>query len=61
MGPTPFSVGYMPAPVNELTHFKILQWGQRLSALNTRYVYLPIRDTLTGFNGVNAFQRWIRR
>ena len=59
MGPTPFSVGYQEGLRQRVSPCKLLQWGQRLSALDTTPASLPPTSRRQCFNGANAFQRWI--
>ena len=58
MGPTPFSVGDMDFLHDAYATTVGLQWGQRLSALDTGS-WRAWCIGGTGFNGANAFQRWI--
>ena len=60
MGPTPFSVGYRSRRISSRSPRGRLQWGQRLSALDTPRPPKRVRLDAERFNGANAFQRWIR-
>ena len=59
MGPTPFSVGYELIKRIKQVVPATLQWGQRHSALDTGLLVKSFNGGEMGFNGANAFQRWI--
>ena len=58
MGPPPFGDGYMVTAVNSGTAAMTLQWGHRLSAMDTGS-RLTDRSRVPCFNGATAFRRWI--
>ena len=58
MGPPPFGDGNYRMPSRRRVHASVLQWGHRLSAMETgRSHASPIRS-INAFNGATAFRRW---
>ena len=60
MGPPSFGGGNSTGTVLYLRMKLRLQWGHRLSAVETRLVPWSHRRTLTRFNGATVFRRWKR-
>ena len=56
MGPPPFGSGNNEPPANTWL-FKMLQWGHRLSAVETSGAR-PLRRVYPSFNGATAFRQW---
>ena len=60
MGPPPFGDGNMPDVMPELIWEHTLQWGHRLSAMETIYHVPQYPGKGFRFNGATAFRRWKR-
>ena len=58
MGPSPFSDGNQGAPHHHIDDQLGLQWGHRLSAMETTGTRTQCQDQGRRFNGAIAFQRW---
>ena len=58
MGPPPFGDGNGCANLARLRDGRILQWGHRLSAMETGHWALPWASAPHAFNGATAFRRW---
>ena len=60
MGPPPFGDGNTSNPVAIGSAFVHLQWGHRLSAMETRESHNKYVHGEVAFNGATAFRRWKR-
>ena len=58
MGPPPFGDGNWTHRETDLRVTRDLQWGHRLSAMETREMYPAARILFEAFNGATAFRRW---
>ena len=58
MGPPPFGSGN--SPLYGITYWppRMLQWGHRLSAVETRFLGLFVPQGFDSFNGATAFRQW---
>ena len=59
MGPPPFGDGYHDRYRRFRDGPRQLQWGHRLSAMDTAATPKRLAGVPTGFNGATAFRRWI--
>ena len=60
MGPPPFGDGNSPELWCRCPRSWLLQWGHRLSAMETGAAPARRRHAAAGFNGATAFRRWKR-
>ena len=58
MGPPPFGDGNVPDSWVPISDHTPLQWGHRLSAMETRCPVRPSKSLSDCFNGATAFRRW---
>ena len=58
MGPPPFGDGNLPSSRSTGKASRSLQWGHRLSAMETTRLRRPSLNRLRTFNGATAFRRW---
>ena len=58
MGPPPFGDGNTRNISRYMTAVTLLQWGHRLSAMETIMLHWQHGSTTPPFNGATAFRRW---